>query len=66
MMGIGARCVERRFTRQNVAGWPGGRNWIDSSSLMMRGCTHTRLIDDTDEMKSPKDDDDQDDGTERQ
>ena len=24
------------FTPPNVAGWPGGKNWIDSSSLMLR------------------------------
>src|SRR6201999_3309384 len=24
------------FNPPNVAGWPGGRNWIDSSSLMYR------------------------------
>lgn len=47
------------FYPPNVAGWPGGRNWIDSSSLMMR-MRIPRLIDDTDEMNvSPKDDDDQ-------
>ena len=26
------------FYPPNVAGWPGGRNWIDSSSLMLRLC----------------------------
>lgn len=47
------------FYPPNVAGWPGGRNWIDSSSLMMR-MRIPRLINDTDEMNvRPKDDDDQ-------
>ncbi|MFN8289213.1 MAG: DUF1800 domain-containing protein [Chitinophagaceae bacterium] len=47
------------FYPPNVAGWPGGRNWIDSSSLMMR-LRIPRLINDTDEMNvRPKDDDDQ-------
>lgn len=47
------------FYPPNVAGWPGGRNWIDSSSLMMR-MRLPRLINDTDEMNiRPKDDDDQ-------
>ncbi len=47
------------FYPPNVAGWPGGKNWIDSSSLMMR-MRIPRLIDDTDELNvRPKDDDDQ-------
>jgi uncharacterized protein (DUF1800 family) len=47
------------FYPPNVAGWPGGKNWIDSSSLMMR-MRLPRLINDTDEMNMrPKDDDDQ-------
>lgn len=47
------------FYPPNVAGWPGGKNWIDSSSLMMR-MRLPRLINDTDEMNvRPKDDDDQ-------
>jgi uncharacterized protein (DUF1800 family) len=46
------------FYPPNVAGWPGGKNWIDSSSLMMR-MRIPSLINDTDEMNvSPKDDDD--------
>ncbi|HUR65956.1 MAG TPA: DUF1800 domain-containing protein [Chitinophagaceae bacterium] len=46
------------FYPPNVAGWPGGKNWIDSSSLMMR-MRLPRLINDTDEMNvRPKDDDD--------
>jgi hypothetical protein len=47
------------FYPPNVAGWPGGRTWIDSSSLMMR-MRIPQLINDTDEMNvRPKDDDDQ-------
>lgn len=47
------------FYPPNVAGWPGGKNWIDSSSLMMR-MRIPMLINDTDEMNvRPKDDDDQ-------
>ncbi|MGQ0737833.1 MAG: DUF1800 domain-containing protein [Bacteroidota bacterium] len=46
------------FYPPNVAGWPGGKNWIDNSSLMMR-MRLPRLINDTDEMNvRPKDDDD--------
>lgn len=46
------------FYPPNVAGWPGGRTWIDSSSLMMR-MRIPLMINDTDEMNvSPKDDDD--------
>jgi len=47
------------FYPPNVAGWPGGKNWIDSSSLMMR-MRLPMLINDRDEMNvRPKDDDDQ-------
>jgi uncharacterized protein (DUF1800 family) len=47
------------FYPPNVAGWPGGRTWIDSSTLMLR-MRIPRLINDTDEMNiAPKDDDDQ-------
>jgi len=47
------------FYPPNVSGWPGGKAWIDSSSLMMR-MRIPKLIDDTDEMNvRPKDDDDQ-------
>jgi uncharacterized protein (DUF1800 family) len=43
----------------NVAGWPGGRNWIDSSSLMLR-LRLPHIIAANDELDiSPKDDDDQ-------
>ena len=46
------------FYPPNVAGWPGGKSWIDSSSLMMR-MRIPKLIDDVDEMNvRPKDDDD--------
>jgi uncharacterized protein (DUF1800 family) len=47
------------FYPPNVAGWPGGKSWIDSSSLMMR-MRIPKLINDVDEMNvQPKDDDDQ-------
>ncbi len=47
------------FYPPNVAGWPGGKTWIDSSTLMMR-MRIPRLINDEDEMNvAPKDDDDQ-------
>ena len=43
----------------NVAGWPGGKSWIDSSSLMFR-LRLPQLLNDADEINiSPKDDDDQ-------
>jgi uncharacterized protein (DUF1800 family) len=47
------------FYPPNVAGWPGGKTWIDSSSLMMR-MRIPKLINDADELNvKPKDDDDQ-------
>ncbi|WP_276502991.1 DUF1800 domain-containing protein [Terrimonas pollutisoli] len=47
------------FYPPNVAGWPGGKSWIDSSTLMMR-MRIPQLINDEDEMNvTPKDDDDQ-------
>lgn len=47
------------FYPPNVAGWPGGRTWIDSSTLMMR-MRLPQLFNDEDELNvSPKDDDDQ-------
>ena len=47
------------FYPPNVAGWPGGKTWIDSSSLMMR-MRLPMLINDMDELNlKPKDDDDQ-------
>jgi uncharacterized protein (DUF1800 family) len=43
----------------NVAGWPGGKNWIDSSSLMFR-LRIPQLIADAEQIAiKPKDDDDQ-------
>lgn len=46
------------FYPPNVAGWPGGKTWIDSSSLMMR-MRIPKLINDIDEMNvNAKDDDD--------
>ena len=47
------------FFPPNVAGWPGGKTWIDSSSLMMR-MRLPQLINDEDEINvKPKADDDQ-------
>lgn len=47
------------FYPPNVAGWPGGKNWIDSSTLMMR-LRIPQLIYAADVFKmKPKDDDDQ-------
>jgi len=47
------------FYPPNVAGWPGGKTWIDSSSLMLR-MRIPQLINDTDELNvKTKDDDDQ-------
>src|SRR5205085_10653973 len=47
------------FYPPNVAGWPGGKSWIDSSSLMMR-MRIPQMINDEDEINvKPKDDDDQ-------
>ena len=46
------------FSPPNVAGWPGGKHWIDSSSLMLR-MQLPRVINQSDEiMTRPKDDDD--------
>ncbi|MFT3703179.1 MAG: DUF1800 domain-containing protein [Agriterribacter sp.] len=43
----------------NVAGWSGGKNWIDSSTLMMR-MRIPKLLSDADILNvKPKDDDDQ-------
>lgn len=43
----------------NVAGWPGGKNWIDSTTLMMR-MRLPALLSDADILNvKPKDDDDQ-------
>jgi uncharacterized protein (DUF1800 family) len=47
------------FYPPNVAGWPGGKSWIDSSTLMMR-MRFPQLINDMDVLNvKPKDDDDQ-------
>jgi uncharacterized protein (DUF1800 family) len=47
------------FYPPNVAGWPGGKTWIDSSSLMMR-MRIPQLMAANDEFNvRPKDDDDQ-------
>ena len=47
------------FYPPNVAGWPGGKSWIDSSSLMLR-MRIPQLINDVDELNvKVKDDDDQ-------
>ena len=46
------------FSPPNVAGWPGGKHWIDSSSLMLR-MQIPRVIFQSDAVLSqPKDDDD--------
>ncbi|MBL7729232.1 MAG: DUF1800 domain-containing protein [Dinghuibacter sp.] len=46
------------FFPPNVAGWPGGRQWIDSSTLILR-LRMPRLIFDAEEFAvRPKDDDD--------
>ncbi len=47
------------FYPPNVAGWPGGKNWIDSSTLMLR-LRLPQLLKDNDEIGViPKADDDQ-------
>ncbi|MFL5740576.1 MAG: DUF1800 family protein [Flavisolibacter sp.] len=47
------------FYPPNVAGWPGGKSWIDSSTLMMR-MRLPQLVSDKDEFNiRPKTDDDQ-------
>lgn len=46
------------FYPPNVAGWPGGKNWIDSSSLMYRLRLPRVLHDDDNFNAKPKDDDD--------
>ncbi|TNE57019.1 MAG: DUF1800 domain-containing protein [Bacteroidetes bacterium] len=43
----------------NVAGWPGGRSWIDSTSLMLRLRLPHIIAAQSDLDISPKDDDDQ-------
>ena len=47
------------FYPPNVAGWPGGKSWIDSSSLLLR-MRIPQLINNADELNiKTKDDDDQ-------
>ena len=52
------------FYPPNVAGWPGGKNWIDSSALMLRMRIPQILTDADDFVVRPKDDDDTMMGTE--
>jgi hypothetical protein len=47
------------FYPPNVAGWPGGKNWIDSSSLMFRLRIPQLIVDNDEVALKPKDDDDQ-------
>ncbi|MBX2891767.1 MAG: DUF1800 domain-containing protein [Saprospiraceae bacterium] len=47
------------FFPPNVAGWPGGKNWIDSSSLMLRLRLPQMLFAQSDLDVDTKDDDDQ-------
>lgn len=47
------------FFPPNVAGWPGGKNWIDSSSLMLRLRIPQMLYAQSDLDVQTKDDDDQ-------
>ncbi len=46
------------FHPPNVAGWPGGKNWIDSSSLMIRLVIPRLIQDDTEFLLAVKTDDD--------
>lgn len=46
------------FFPPNVAGWPGGKNWIDSSALMFRMCLPQLLTDSEQLLVTPKEDDD--------
>ncbi len=47
------------FYPPNVAGWPGGKNWIDSSTLMIRLRIPQLIKDDDSIYVTPKADDDQ-------
>jgi hypothetical protein len=47
------------FYPPNVAGWPGGRQWIDSSSLTLRLRLPNLVVDQGDLDINTKDDDDQ-------
>lgn len=46
------------FYPPNVAGWPGGKTWIDSSTLMYRLRIPRMLHDNSDDGTAPKQDDD--------
>ncbi len=46
------------FFPPNVAGWPGGKNWIDSSALMFRMRLPQLLSNSEQFLVSPKEDDD--------
>jgi uncharacterized protein (DUF1800 family) len=46
------------FYPPNVAGWPGGKNWIDSSALMFRMQLPQLLTNSEEFLIAPKDDDD--------
>lgn len=47
------------FYPPNVAGWPGGYSWIDSSSLMLRMQLPKMITNEQDLRLAPKDNDDQ-------
>ena len=49
---------QQLFYPPNVAGWPGGKDWIDSSSLMYRMRLPRLLFDNEQLQARPKDDDD--------
>ena len=46
------------FSPPNVAGWPGGKHWIDSSSLMLRMQVPGMIFRSDAIISKPKDDDD--------
>jgi uncharacterized protein (DUF1800 family) len=46
------------FYPPNVAGWPGGKTWIDSSTLMVRLKLPQQIIEQKQLTTAPKDDDD--------
>jgi hypothetical protein len=46
------------FSPPNVAGWPGGKHWIDSSSLMLRMQLPQIIFKSDAILSKPKDDDD--------
>ncbi len=50
---------QQLFYPPNVAGWPGGKNWIDSSSLMLRMRLPQMIYMEQELNMKPKDDDDQ-------